>query len=54
MQKRLADLGTPNMEVVAGISQGFATLADLMIIGSLTYALQPSRNPRIRMWVHHC
>jgi len=48
-QKRLADLGTPSMEVVAGISQGFASMADIMIVGALSIALQPSRNPRMRM-----
>jgi len=48
-QKRLADLGTPSMEVVAGISQGFASMADIMIVGALYVALQPSRNPRLRM-----
>lgn len=47
-QRRLADLGTHNMEVVAAISQGFATLADIMIVGALTIALQPSRNPKMR------
>jgi hypothetical protein len=50
-RKRLADLGTPWMEMVAGFSQGFATLADLMIIGALFSALRPNRNPRMKKYV---
>jgi len=37
------------MKVVAGISQGLAALADIIIVVTLCYALQPSRNPRIRL-----
>ncbi|KIM89270.1 hypothetical protein PILCRDRAFT_218837 [Piloderma croceum F 1598] len=47
-RKRLADLGTPWMEVVAGISQGFVTLADIMIVGALALGLRRTRNPRMR------
>jgi hypothetical protein len=50
-QKRLADLGTRDMEVVAGISQGFAALADIMIVGALSMVLHPSRNPRMKACV---
>jgi len=47
-QRWLTALGTPIMEIVAGISQGFAALADIMIVIALSYYLQPSRNPRMR------
>jgi hypothetical protein len=50
-QRRLADLGTPHMEVIAGISQGFAALTDIMIVGALSVALHPSRNPNMRSCV---
>lgn len=50
-QKRLADLGTTHMEVVAGISQGFAALADVIIVIALALALHPSRNPRLKPYV---
>ena len=50
-QRRLADLGTPRMEVIAGISQGFAALTDIMIVGALSVALQPSRNPNMKLCV---
>jgi len=36
------------MEIVAGISQGFAALANIMIVIALSIFLRPSRNPRMR------
>lgn len=49
--KRLAELATPHMTAIAGISQGFAALADIIIVVSMSFALQPSRNPKMRMQV---
>ncbi|EPQ54522.1 hypothetical protein GLOTRDRAFT_139097 [Gloeophyllum trabeum ATCC 11539] len=43
-QKRLSELATTHMKVVAALSQGLATLADIMITGALMWYLSPSRN----------
>ncbi|KAF7979660.1 hypothetical protein HWV62_41643 [Athelia sp. TMB] len=47
-QKRLAALATPHMEAVAGVSQGLAALADIIIVVALNLALSPSRNPKMK------
>lgn len=50
-QKQLAALATPHMEIVAGMSQGLAALADILIVAGLTFSLQTSKNPRMRQCV---
>lgn len=36
------------MEAVAGVSQGLAALADIIIVVMLNHALLPSRNPKMK------
>jgi hypothetical protein len=48
-QQRLTEAASFQMKVVAGVSQGCAALADIIIVVALCYALQPSRNPRMRL-----
>ncbi|TFK52508.1 hypothetical protein OE88DRAFT_1734485 [Heliocybe sulcata] len=43
-QKRLSELATTHMKVVASLSQALATLADVLITGALMWYLSPKRN----------
>ncbi|EGO23572.1 hypothetical protein SERLADRAFT_391689, partial [Serpula lacrymans var. lacrymans S7.9] len=52
--KRLVDLATFHMEIVAAISQAFSALADILIVSMMTYYLRPRRFPDMALpegWV---
>ncbi|KZT19517.1 hypothetical protein NEOLEDRAFT_1172997 [Neolentinus lepideus HHB14362 ss-1] len=47
-QKRLSQLATPHMKIVAAMSQGLATLVDFLITGSLLWFMSPKRNDMMK------
>jgi len=48
-QQRLIVAASLPMKVVAGLSQGLAALADIIIVVTLCYAMRPSHNPRMKL-----